>query len=180
MENKIKVSNLIQLFDADKTKDKTNLFSQVKFLDYLPYDQKIAIATVVISTTCINHENGNIYVNSPMRSMYTILTMLSVYTNIDITLGVTKDGDDAHEVATRVGNEFDEMNKRGLISLLFERIPEREREEFKTVMDMVYNDMFTNKYEPHAYIDELLDRLSNVITPLLSVLEKAEGLPDEV
>lgn len=164
MDKNITVENLVDLFDADKTANKESFFSQLKVENYIPYEQKIAIAEAIFNAGLeVNEEKSRI--NSPQRYFFYCLGILNAYTNIAVSLA-SKEDDNPAVFALQMCAEFNALNSRGLFELIFSKIPEKELEEFNTIIDMVTNDYFENNFAFHGYMDNLL----NSITKLISLL----------
>ena len=171
MDKNITVENLVKLYDEDKTADKKNFYSQLKVEKYVPFLQKAEIAKKIVESTCLN-DNGYIELNSPLKYMLYCRTVVDVYTNIKLSNKVEDELDD-NAIGLLMVAEFDALNSRGLFETIFNKIPEKELNEFNTVMDMATNDIMANKYEPHAYFGNLVDRIANVINFIANV-------PDDV
>lgn len=71
----------------------------------------------------------------------------------------------------------------GLLDKVLENIPKRELQEFNSICNMVYDDIMTNYYEPHGFISNNLQRISNVLThtsaPLFNSLSKKVSNMDD-
>ena len=170
MDKNITVENLVKLYDNDKSADKKNFYSQLKVEDYVSYAIKIEIARKIYETTCMR--DGDIVMNSPMKYLLYCRSIVSLYTNIKFADNV--DGADDESLGLMMLTEFDALNSRGLFEKIFAKIPEKELVEFNTVLDMVSNDAMTNKYEPHAYFSDLINKLSNVISVIANNTENLD------
>ena len=77
------------------------------------------------------------------------LNLVKQYTNIEI------DFKNALE-------EFNMLNKYGLLDMICNTIPERELQEFQMILDMTENDVVHNEYEIHSFISNQIDRFGNL------------------
>lgn len=157
----ITVSEFIELYESDKTKEKMNVEKILKIVPYINYEVKIALAENIISHANINSETGEVMLNSPLRFLFYVFTVINKYTNVKMG-------------ASDMFGDFNALNSRGLIEFLMKKIPEKELNELTTVIDMVADDLIANKYEPHAYIRDLVHDFSsisvNYLSPILDTL----------
>ena len=166
-----------QIINSDKT---SFLKYQLKTEKYLPYSDKAVAAEKIVKNTSyaiVKDENGGqltrtnrIKINSPMRYILFVMTVIDKYTNLEVNF---KD----------VMPEFDLLNKNGLIEIIFDKIGSKEVSEFNTVVDMVLNDFMTNEYEFKNFITERLSQLNDMVqkvSPIINnVVNKIEQLSDE-
>lgn len=169
MDKNITVENLVKLFDNDKTADKKNFYSQIKIEAYIPYLTKVEVARRIVEATCL--KEGRIVMDSASKYLLYCRSIISLYTNIKLA-EKADENEDMETLGLMMLNEFDALNSRGLFEGIFAKIPEKELAEFNTVLDMVSNDIMTNKYEPHAYVDEVLSNLMSVLSTLSDVVDK--------
>ena len=163
MEKNITVENLVKLYKEDKTADKKNFYSQLKVGGYVPYMQKAQIAQKIFDATCM--EDGRIVLNSPIRYLMYCRTVLDLYTNIKLS-EKNPEVDDDDTIGLVMMAEFDALNSLGLIEAIFAKIPERELNEFNTVLDMVSNDAMTNKTGVYGFFSDIVNRLIAVLNGL--------------
>ena len=64
--------------------------------------------------------------------------------------------------------EYDSLNENGLIAIIFNEIPESEVSEFKTILDMMLNDLVQNKLSIPAFISSQVERFGDIVGTLLS------------
>lgn len=127
--------------------------------NYIPFEQKSMIAERIVKNTCLD-DNGNISVNSSARFYITYLQMIKVWTNIET------DREDPL-------GDFNALDECGLVDLIVRQyIPESESAKFNTLIAMHYDDLITNRYEPHAYFSNIADKFSIIGSTFLKPLAK--------
>ena len=164
-----------QLSNDDKAKF---LKSKLKTEKYIPYADKLSVAENIInhSSYAIVKEDGvlkqtdRIALNSPMRYILFVMTVVDKYTNIEVNF-------------KNIMPDFDALNFNGLIEVIFERIGDKETAEFNTVVDMVLNDFMANKYQFKNYINETLSKVSGIVekcAPLIdNITSKLDSMSEE-
>lgn len=164
-----------QSTDADKAKF---LRSKLKTEKYIPYADKLAIAENIVksSSYAMVKEDGElkqtdrIALNSPMRYILFVMTVVDKYTNIEVNF-------------KNIMPDFDALNFNSLIEVIFEKVGDKETAEFNTVVDMVLNDFMANKYQFKNYINETLSKVSGLVekcAPLIdNIADKLDGMSEE-
>ena len=164
-----------QLTNDDKTKF---LKSKLKTEKYMPYADKLAIAKNIVksSSYAMIKEDGvlkqtdRIALNSPMRYILFVMTVVDKYTNIEVNF-------------KNVMPEFDALNFNSLIEIIFEKIGDKEMAEFNTVVDMVLNDFMANKYQFRNYINDTISRVYGLVekcVPLIdNIANKLDSMSEE-
>ena len=78
------------------------------------------------------------------------------------------------------------MDSLNLIEPILALIPEKEVVTFKTILDMKLDDLMTNRYGVHAYVDEQMERFNAIapeigkaFSPLIDKLNKQIESLDE-
>ena len=164
-----------QLSDADKAKFLRN---KLKTEKYMPYADKLAIADNIVkhsSYAVVKEDNelkqtDRIALNSPMRYILFVMTVVDKYTNIEVNF-------------KNIMPEFDALNFNSLIEVIFEKVGDKETAEFNTVVDMVLNDFMANKYQFKNYINDTLSRVSGIVekcVPLIdNIANKLDSMSEE-
>lgn len=170
MEKKYTVKKFVEEYDKLTTEvQRKSYIDKIKVLPYLSYALKQISANKIIKTTSTD-ENGNINVRSAMRKIFYVYTIIETYTDIKMS-------------AENVLDEYDLLNERGIIKEIFKRIPEDEIEEFKTILDMEFNDFMTNYYEPHAFaernIAKIINGIKDIIPKVQPILDKVKDMNKE-
>ena len=147
MEEKINVKEFAEGYE--KSKNKPLYLKKLTINDYVPYGEKSFLANKIVESTSYD-EQRNIKIDSTARYLVFIYTLLKSYTNLDID-------------AEHMTEDFDELNRYGLVDEIINLIPEKEVNEFNKVLGMVYDDFMTNHYEIHGFIEGMMQKISNVI-----------------
>ena len=154
------------------------LKSKLKTEKYIPYADKLTLADNIInhSSYAMVKEDGmlkqtdRIALNSPMRYILFVMTVVDKYTNIEVNF-------------KNIMPDFDALNFNSLIEVIFEKIGDKETAEFNTVVEMVLNDFMANKYQFKNYIDDTLLKVSGLVekcAPLIdNITSKLDSMSDE-
>lgn len=166
MEKTLNVEEMVKEYTST-----TNKVAREKFLEkiqsqeYLSYSAKMVYANRIIESTSWDATGTKMEVNSPIRYMLYVYTLINVYTNVEM-----------HNESMLA--EYDALTAAGLKDQIIQKIPEAERKEFDAVLKMVADDFYANHFETHAYIHGLIDRLGNVVENFFSPIseELVKGL----
>ena len=154
------------------------LKSKLKTEKYLPYADKLTLAENIInhSSYAMIKEDGmlkqtdRIALNSPMRYILFVMTVVDKYTNIEVDF-------------KNIMPDFDALNFNGLIEVVFEKIGDKETAEFNTVVEMVLNDFMANKCQFKNYIDDTLLKIAGLVekcAPLINdITSKLDSMSEE-
>ena len=117
---------------------------------YIPFLEKDAHCTAIIKSTCyVDKEKSIVRINSPGRYIIFVMRLIDLYTDIEISF---KDTDSVEA--------YDKLNSVGAIDALMGGIPENERTEFSTVLNMKLDDLRDNEYSITALFYGLKKDLS--------------------
>lgn len=157
----------------------TFLKTKLKVEKYMPYSDKLTVADNIIKSSSYalaKNEEGKLYktdkisVNSPMRYILFVMTVVNKYTNLEVNF-------------QDVMPEFDCLNKNCLVEYIFNRIGDKEISEFNTVLEMVLNDFLTNEYQFKNYINDIVYKIGGMaqhLSPVLNnIVDKIGELPEE-
>lgn len=156
MEKTLNIEEMVKEYTST-----TNKVAREKFMEkiqvepYISYAAKMLYARKIVESTSWNNDNQKIEIDSPIRYLLYVYTLISVYTNVDM-----------HREDMLA--EYDALTSAGLTDMIISKIPEVERKEFDTVLKMVSDDYYTNHFETHAYIDSLVDRIRNIVENFVS------------
>ena len=154
------------------------LKTKLKTEKYMSYADKIALAENIVksSSYAMVKEDGElkqtdrIALNSPMRYILFVMTIVDKYTNIEVNF-------------KNIMPDFDALNFNSLIEVIFEKVGDKETAEFNTVVDMVLNDFMANKYQFKNYINETLSKVSGLVekcAPLIdNIANKLDSMSEE-
>ena len=164
-----------QVNDADKAKF---LKTKLKTEKYMPYADKLALAENIVKSSSyatvkedgVLKQTDRIALNSPMRYVLFVMTVVDKYTNIEVDF-------------KNIMPEFDTLNFNSLIENIFEKVGDKETAEFNTVVEMVLNDFMANKYQFKNYIDDTLLKVSGLVekcAPLIdNIANKLDSMSEE-
>ena len=164
-----------QVNDADKAKFLKN---KLKTEKYMPYADKLALAENIVKSSSyamikeddVLKQTDRIALNSPMRYILFVMTVVDKYTNIEVNF-------------KNIMPEFDALNFNSLIENIFEKVGDKETAEFNTVVEMVLNDFMANKYQFKNYIDDTLLKVSGLVekcAPLIdNIANKLDSMSEE-
>lgn len=115
--------------------DVVRYYNMPKYLDgiiikkYVCFEEKLKECRRILDNTtdCVN---GKIVSNSPLQYVMFVMLMLKSYTNIEF-------GD--NEI-----NDYDCLESNGIIDLLIRKIPDSEYVLYKTIFDMMRNDLINS------------------------------------
>lgn len=172
-EKRIDLYKLVENYNKrSSTKLKEEfLKAQVKIVPYQGYTTKLFLAQNIINISCM--KDGKVHIDSCKKYIMYIYTMIKFYTNIDI-----KEKD--------LMIQYDLLDENNMVEKILDLIPEKERVIFKTILDMKQDDLMTNKYGTHAFIEEQMDRIEGVsskfseaFAPLVDTLTEKVKTLDE-
>lgn len=144
---------------SESTKVKELLMKEVIVNDYIDFQKKITICELIIKSSYFNKvnvggvEQEKLHVNSPSKYMLYCLNLVNHYTNIKVDFRDSL-------------NEFNMLNKCGVLYEIDKYIPERELKEFKMVLNMVESDVIQNEYEIHSFIGNQINRILDVASAI--------------
>lgn len=150
----------------------------VTYRDYVPYAQKAAACQTLVDNTGYRREydgegrevSRTLHTDSPMRCLFYCLTLLRLYTDLEIDLS------NGLEI-------FDMLEENGLTEALLERIPEKERASMQTLLNMAVQDFTANVSSVPAYVSSQVERFASLFgalaAPGLETLAKSLENLDE-
>lgn len=136
----------------------------IKTVDYVPFTDKLALVTRIVKATT-EDEEGTFRQSSPVRYVLLVMEIIKAYTCLDIRSGL------------EMYEDYDILNKDGLIEEILAVIPDKEYAEFKTLTTMVQDDIIANKYESHVFFTELV---TNFIDGADDFMEKVASALSEL
>ena len=180
MNKDFNVKSFVEEYEKCSNNDDKAKFlkSKLKTEKYMPYADKLALAENIVksSSYAMIKEDGKlkqtdrVALNSPMRYILFVMTVVDKYTNIEVNFG-------------NIMPDFDALNFNSLIEVIFEKIGDKETAEFNTVVEMVLNDFMANKYQFKNYINDTLSRVSGLVekcAPLIdNIISKLDNMSEE-
>ena len=127
---------------------------------YLPFLTKVTLADKLAKVTMWDKDTGNVNVKSDVNYLLFCRTIIEQYTDLQVeTEGFYE--------------EYDLLNEFGLLDKIMQMIPEKEIKEFKMVVDMKKDDLLFNQSTPKAFINQQIERITNIASVTLKpVLDK--------
>ena len=180
MNKDFNVKSFVEEYEKCSTKDDKAKFlkNKLKTEKYISYADKLTFAENIInhSSYAMVKEDGvlkktdRIALNSPMRYILFVMTVVDKYTNIEVNFG-------------NIMPDFDALNFNSLIEVIFEKVGDKETAEFNTVVEMVLNDFMATKYQFKNYIDDTLLKVSGLVekcAPLIdNITSKLDSMSEE-
>ena len=156
----MKVDEFIRKYNS--AKDKEKFLNGCITTQYVPYHEKMTdCEMIIISTTKIENE---FRINSPMRFMLFITTLISRYTEI---------GEDEDLLTS-----FEILDENGLIDKIISKIPEKEYNSYNTILSMELDDYMENNRSITAYISSKVKELEVPIKALIKTIKN--NVPQDV
>ena len=180
MNKDFNVKSFVEEYEKCSNNDDKAKFlkSKLKTEKYMSYADKLALGENIVksSSYAMTKEDGKlkqtdrIALNSPMRYILFVMTVVDKYTNIEVDF-------------KNIMPDFDALNFNSLIEVIFEKIGDKETAEFNTVVEMVLNDFMANKYQFKNYIDDTLLKVYGLVekcAPLIdNITSKLDSMSEE-
>lgn len=127
---------------------------------YLPFLTKVTLADKLAKITTLDKDTGNVNVKSDVNYLLFCRMIVEQYTDLQVeTEGFYE--------------EYDLLNESGLLDKIMQTIPEKEIAEFKMICDMKKDDIIFNQSTPKAFINQQIERITNIASITLKpVLDK--------
>lgn len=150
----MKVNEFIEGYLKSETKDKY-VISHIKN-NYISYLSKVSECNQIIKSTCYTNTEPKVFSrNRPNQNMLFVCRMIALYTDIELTFG-----------DNLLVEEFDNLNKLGLIDMIVSNIYEKEYSEFEFIMDMCIEDVYDNERSMASIIDTIKVLFSTVLSSI--------------
>ena len=155
---------------TDRLKD-DYLNDNLHIKTYLPFLTKMTLADKLAKVTTLDKDTGNVNVKSDVNYLLFCRMIVEQYTDLQVeTEGFYE--------------EYDLLNEFGLLDNIMQKIPEKEIAEFKMICDMKKDDIIFNQSTPKAFINQQIERITNIASITLKpVLDKLatelENMDDE-
>ena len=127
---------------------------------YLPFLTKVTLADKLAKIATLDKDTGNINVKSDVNYLLFCRMIIEQYTDLQVeTEGFYE--------------EYDLLNESDLLTKIMQMIPEKEITEFKLICDMKKDDIIFNQSTPKAFINQQIERITNIASVTLKpVLDK--------
>lgn len=147
----MKVNEFIENYNNANNKDEYIFNSIIE--KYVPYHEKMTDCEMIILST-IKYED-KFKINSPMRFMLFITTLISRYTDI---------GEDEDLLTV-----YESLEKNNLIDKIISAIPQNEYTSYETILNMELSDYMENNRSISAIVEGLILSLENIINNINNV-----------
>lgn len=147
----MKVNEFIENYNNANNKDEYIFNSIIK--KYVPYHEKMTDCEIIILST-IKYED-KFKINSPMRFMLFITTLISRYTDI---------GEDEDLLTV-----YESLEENNLIDKIISAIPQNEYTSYETILNMELSDYMENNRSISAIVEGLSLSLENIINNINNV-----------
>lgn len=154
MENKkrkITVKELVAKFNLKRTEDEKwrYLEDTLEITQHMEYSSVIALADMIVERSCLD-KNGNLNVDSCMKYMLYVYTLIDKYTNVVAD-------------ASNWSYEYDQLEKYGLIDFIISMIPEKEVNKLNKTISMKTSDMIENNNNMYNFLSKRFEELKPFI-----------------
>lgn len=174
----MKVSEFVQEYKAIRLNEKMTsslIEKSIKENIYIPYLEKVTLATRIANATMIDATTQLLNLNTPAKFVLSVMSILYATTLLEQT---------DSENSMSIYSDYDALNNEGLIEILLENpTVEKEYKEFNIILQMISDDLISNKYDSHNFTYEIVGMVTNgivkVLEPLSPALDKILNLSDE-
>ena len=175
----MKVDDFVKKYEiASDVEGGGEQFIQQRIINtYVPFIQKVTICNRLVDSCWhiveSRDQNGNpkqkkFRINSPNTYLLFVLQLIKCYTDLEVM-----DNDDDF------ADQYDTLNKAGLLLPLMHYIPEAQYAEFKMVLDMVEDDMNRNEYYIGAWLSNKFDSIGSLLGGVLPQVMTQIDLQDQ-
>ncbi len=126
----------------------------IKEKQYISFQDKIDDCFYIIKQSCWKTtDNGAIFWIDRCRQFYLFaLKLIERYTDIEISEDLSKSL-----------QEFDTLNKEGLIDILLSKIPQKEHIEYDRLLNITFEDEVTNNQSIVSYFSRMVDGIKDTL-----------------
>ena len=154
MENKkrkITVNELIAKYNLKRSDEEKYKYLQdtIDIVQHVDYSNIIALADMIVERSCLD-KNGNLNVDSCMKYMLYVYTLIDKYTNVVAD-------------ASNWSYEYDQLEKYGLIDFIISMIPEREVNKLNKTVSMKTADLIENNNNIYNFLSKRFEELKPFI-----------------
>ena len=160
--DRIDIKSFLGSYDKANTsqlKDAT-LDHKIVVQNYVPFMVKRAYARQLMEASHFTKDGG---AKLDLTKQYLLETMalLDMYTNLEVM-----------ECEEKPDWIYDELNRRGLIDGILEKIPQTELKEWKRVLDFVYTGFYDEYFSMKKYLDDRIENLADGLVKVMDIIEK--------
>lgn len=163
----MKVKEFIEKYNSFKNDDLKNKFVKERITtEYVPYSKKMDVckrivdATMQLSTEVEGMEQRYFHSSAAVRFFMQQIQLVRLYTDIEI-----------HEAGVDGIEDFELLDRYGLIEVIQCYIPERELTYFSTIIQMYIDDYVMNENNLINYIETKINASGMVFGTILDQLK---------
>lgn len=119
--------------------------------DYIPYLEKVTRCEKIITVTSYNEITHLYHRNTPVQTLFLTLTLIDLYTDIDIDF-------------ENPASEYDILEKDGYIEKIMSCVPGRELSQFQAIFTMVNDDLAINERSLVSFFENKLDTINQILS----------------
>lgn len=133
--------------------------------EYIPYEKKITICRVILDNSCYETvisgktETKVFRVNSPKRYFNYCIALIRYYTDLEF------DPNDITE-------EFNLLDRNDLIDILVALISDKEVDKFKTILNMMFDDLIDRERSIGGITENLCRNVEMFLSPILKSVDE--------
>lgn len=156
MSEKITIEQFVkEYFERKSTQlQEKYIKEKLEIKQYLPYNLKVGFARNIVNCSSFD-KNKNLKLSSTLRYLFYIRTVITEYTNLT-----------ENKKNSSFLDEYDALASTGLLEVIISKIPEKEINEFKTVVDMVLDDTITQFTSPQIFVSDQIQRVMTIISKI--------------
>ena len=158
----ITIRNFVEKYDSivvDKLKEQY-LKDNLHIKTYIPFLTKVTLADKLAKITTLDKDTGNINVKSDVNYLLFCRMVIEQYTDLQVE-------------TEEFFEEYDALMETGVLDIIMQMIPEKEIKELKMICDMKKDDLLFNQSTPKAFINQQIERITNITSVTLKpVLDK--------
>ena len=148
-DKKYTVQEFVEKYKKASDVDKSKLIKEIGVKTYIPYAQKVVHSEAVLSQSA-KRINGVLQSQSAKRFLVFTTSVLKLYTELSLNT------QSPHE-------DYDILRECGVLDVITARIGE-DLEEFKTVFNMVWDDMVYNENNWKTFVSgQIVEVLKSVV-----------------
>ena len=158
----ITIRNFVEKYNSivvDKLKEQY-LKDNLHIKTYIPFLTKVTLADKLAKITTLDKDTGNINVKSDVNYLLFCRMIIEQYTDLQVE-------------TEEFFEEYDALMETGVLDIIMQMIPEKEIKELKMICDMKKDDLLFNQSTPKAFINQQIERITNITSVTLKpVLDK--------
>lgn len=163
MNKEITVEQLVKEFRQFKNEDfkKTLVRKYVPENTYIPYASKCFLANTIVNQSVLNGKV--VRQDSTKKYILYMCALVNEYTKIQVT-------------AKNWTDEYDKLEQNGIMDIIIELIPEKEKSAFTTILNMKVDDAICNNVTQK---DMVIGMLQGMMPNMGDMGEVFENMTDE-